>query len=68
MIMSEPYSSTFIKQSLIDEINRLLLVVTEEQRTFFFKIFPQFPIKCDVDQLKTALDLVHRTVVKNQET
>lgn len=53
-------------QALVNETDILLSQVTPEQHTRFRKIFPLWP-EGRIDDAKSALLLVQRTIAKNEK-
>jgi len=54
-----------IKNTLRKELNDRLLDCTETQRDFFYKVFTGTINSFSREKLIIAVDLVHRTIVKN---
>ena len=57
-----PTYKEFVRQAAMAKISEMLEECTEEQRAFYARLFPTGP---SPDQLASAFDLVHRTLVKN---
>lgn len=71
--MSAEIKSTdqLIRAKLIEETNLLLSECTEKQVAFFHRVQNGAPWRgfenCPTDQMKSAYELVRRTVIKNRE-
>lgn len=58
-----------IRNALLNEIALRLEEITSEQRELFQRIYPDYPEKKEkitVENLSTAIDLIHRTLIKNK--
>lgn len=59
-----------IHKTLVDETQSLLARCTSEQRTFFFKIWPEWPERDPRrgagNDYQGAYELIRRTIIKNE--
>jgi hypothetical protein len=63
--MSARLSDSVVRSALTCELDRLLPTCSPAQRMFFQKIYPKVSALTE-EKLRSALDLVQRTVRKNE--